>query len=358
MSGARPILNPDLPVAELAAALLNSLSPSGQEATLADAIESLLRGAPNLEVLRHGNTVAARTSKGLTSRVLWAGHIDTVPANGNDSATIADGALSGRGSVDMKSGVAIGLKLAIELMDPAVDVTWIFYDNEEVESAKNGLGLFGAAHPDWLRGDFAIVGEPSNGIIEGGCNGTVRVEVSTRGKRAHSARSWMGDNAIHRAQEILDRLVSYKPATIEVDGLAYREGMNAVGISGGVAGNVIPDLCTVTVNYRFAPDKTVAEALAHVGELFAGFEVAVVDEAPGARPGLDHPLVEDFVSSLGVEVAPKYGWTDVARFGQWGIPALNYGPGDPSLAHADDERVEIAQIEACYQGLKSWLSSH
>jgi succinyl-diaminopimelate desuccinylase len=358
MSGARPILNPDLPVAELAAALLNSPSPSGQEAALADAIESLLRGAPHLEVLRHGNTVAARTSKGLTSRVLWAGHIDTVPANGNDSATIAGGVLSGRGSVDMKSGVAIGLKLAIELMDPAVDVTWIFYDNEEVESAKNGLGLFGAAHPDWLSGDFAIVGEPSNGIIEGGCNGTVRVEVSTRGRRAHSARSWMGDNAIHRAQEILDRLVSYKPATIEVDGLAYREGMNAVGISGGVAGNVIPDLCTVTVNYRFAPDKTVAEALAHVGELFAGFDVVVVDEAPGARPGLDNPLVKDFVSSLGVEVAPKYGWTDVARFGEWGIPALNYGPGDPSLAHADDERVEIAQIEACYQGLKSWLSSH
>jgi succinyl-diaminopimelate desuccinylase len=258
----------------------------------------------------------------------------------------------------MKSGVAIGLKLAVELADPAVDVTWIFYDNEEVGTSKNGLGLLGAAHPEWVRGDFAIVGEPSNGIVEGGCNGTVRVDVSTTGTRAHSARSWMGDNAIHRAGEILDRLVSYKPATVDVDGLAYREGMNAVGISGGVAGNVIPDACTVTVNYRFAPDKGAAEAIAHLRELFEGFEVTVVDEAPGARPGLSHPLVQEFVDALGGQVAPKYGWTDVARFGEWGIPALNYGPGDPSLAHADDERVEITHIEACYQGLKGWLRSH
>ena len=358
MSGAPVTLDTTAPVAELAAALINVPSPSGHEAELADTIEARLRETTHLEVLRHGNTVAARTSQGLPSRVVWAGHIDTVPANGNDSATIAEGALSGRGSVDMKSGVAIGLKLAIQLVEPAVDVTWIFYDNEEVESSKNGLGLFGAAHPEWAQGDFAIVGEPSNGIVEGGCNGTLRVEVSATGTRAHSARSWKGDNAIHQAQEILDRLLSYTPATIDVDGLAYREGMNAVGISGGVAGNVIPDLCTVTVNYRFAPDKSSAEAITHVRDLFDGFEVVVVDEAPGARPGLTHPLVQDFVDALGVEVAPKYGWTDVARFGEWGIPALNYGPGDPSLAHADDERVEIAQIETCYHGLKSWLSSH
>ena len=358
MSGALPILNPDAAIAELAAAVINVPSPSGAEAELADAIEALLRETTHLEVLRHGNTVAARTSQGLSSRVVWAGHIDTVPAHGNDTASHAEGILSGRGSVDMKSGVAIGLKLAVELADPAVDVTWIFYDNEEVESSKNGLGLLGAAHPEWVRGDFAIVGEPSNGIVEGGCNGTVRVDVSTTGTRAHSARSWMGDNAIHRAGEILDRLVSYNPATVDVDGLAYREGMNAVGIRGGVAGNVIPDTCTVTVNYRFAPDKGALEAIAHLRELFEGFEVTVVDEAPGARPGLTHPLVQEFVDALGGEVAPKYGWTDVARFGEWGIPALNYGPGDPSLAHADDERVEITHIEACYQGLKSWLRSH
>ena len=345
-------------VQNLASALVDFPSTSGEEGDLAAALEALLRGASHLEVIRLGNTVAARTAKGLASRLVWAGHIDTVPANGNDRASVADGLVHGRGSVDMKSGVAIGLKLALELTNPSVDVTWIFYDNEEVESAKSGLGLLGAAHPDWVRGDFAIVGEPSNALVEGGCNGTLRVEVSARGTRAHSARSWKGVNAIHRAHEILGRLVSYQPATVDVDGLAYREGMNAVGIRGGVAGNVIPDDCTVTVNYRFAPDKSVSDAIAHVRELFDGFDVVVVDEAPGARPGLTHPLVQQFVSTLGVEVAPKYGWTDVARFGEWGIPALNYGPGDPSLAHADDERVEIAQIEACYEGLKSWLGSH
>jgi len=358
MSGAPVTLELSAPVVDIAQALIDTSSPSGHELVLVDAMEAALRATPHLEVIRHGNTVAARSHQGLPSRVVWAGHIDTVPANGNDKSSVADGFVSGRGSVDMKSGVAIGLKLARELTNPSVDVTWIFYDNEEVESAKNGLGLLGAAHPEWVRGDFAIVGEPSNAIVEGGCNGTLRVEVSASGTRAHSARSWKGDNAIHRAHEILERLVSYQPATVDVDGLGYREGMNAVGIRGGVAGNVIPDDCTVTVNYRFAPDKSVSDAIAHVRELFEGFEVVVVDDAPGARPGLTHPLVQEFVTTLGVEVAPKYGWTDVARFGEWGIPALNYGPGDPSLAHADDERVEIAQIEACYEGLRSWLGSH
>jgi succinyl-diaminopimelate desuccinylase len=345
------------PVSLLAESLVGMSSTSGNEEPLAGALEGLLRQALHLEVLRHGNTVAARTTQGKASRVVWAGHIDTVPANGNESATVADGVLSGRGSVDMKSGVAIGLKLALELVNPGVDVTWIFYDNEEVESSKNGLGLLGAAHPEWVVGDFAIVGEPSNGIVEGGCNGTLRVEVSSSGLRAHSARPWMGDNAIHRASEILKRLVAYEAAVVDVDGLTYREGMNAVGISGGVAGNVIPDLCTVMVNYRFAPNKSVEEAIAQVENLFEGFDIAVVDTAPGARPGLNHSLVHEFVTALGVEVAPKYGWTDVSRFGQWGIPALNYGPGDPALAHADNEQVEIAQIEACYRGLKDWLGS-
>jgi len=358
MSIAPIALDAGVPVGDLAATLVNISSPSGDEANLANAIEALLRGCTHLEVIREGNTVAARTSVGRPSRIVWAGHIDTVPAHGNDVGAIRDGVLWGRGSVDMKSSVAIGLKLAVEMTNPSLDVTWIFYDNEEVESARNGLGLFGAAHPDWVVGDAAIVGEPSNGVVEGGCNGTLRVEVSAKGTRAHSARSWMGENAIHRASSILERLVAYQPATIQVDGLSYREGVNAVGITGGVAGNVIPDLCTVTVNYRFSPDKSIDEAIAHLRELFHDYDVVVVDEAPGGRPGLNNSLVQDFVRAVNAEVAPKFGWTDVARFGQWGTPALNYGPGDPSLAHADDERVAIADIEACYQGLKAWLSAH
>jgi succinyl-diaminopimelate desuccinylase len=344
------------PLRELVQALVDSESPSGAEASLADAIETALSGAAHLEVLRLGNTVAARTNLGRARRVIWAGHIDTVQAHNNLPSEERDGWLWGRGSVDMKAGVAVGLKLAIEVSEPLHDVTWIFYDNEEVDASKNGLGLFGSAHPEWVRGDLAIVGEPTNGAIEAGCNGTLRVEVSTVGVRAHSARSWMGRNAIHDASGILARLEAYQPAEVDVDGLVYREGLNAVGISGGVAGNVIPDLCTVTINYRFAPDKSIADAMDHVSTVFDGFSVAVVDQAAAAKPGLSQPLSQEFIGALGITVGPKYGWTDVARFSEWGIPALNYGPGDPSLAHADDERVELAQVDEIFASLSSWLT--
>lgn len=343
-------------VGALTQALVDWESPSGQESSLADALEAHLLGLAHLDVIRLGNTVAARTTRGVDHRVIWAGHIDTVPAHHNLPGRIEDGWLWGRGSVDMKGGIAIGLTLASVVERPIHDVTWIFYDNEEVEATKNGLGLFGAAHPDWVTGDLAIVGEPTHGLVEGGCNGTLRVEVTATGTRAHSARAWMGANAIHGAAEILSRLASYSPATVSVEGLDYREGLNAVGITGGVAGNVIPDLCAVTVNYRFAPDKSVDEAIAHVTRVFDGFAIRVTDSAAAARPGIDHPLGASLVAALGVAVAPKYGWTDVARFSEWGIPALNYGPGDPSLAHTDDERVELAEIAAVFSSLKAWLS--
>jgi succinyl-diaminopimelate desuccinylase len=355
MSGESIVLKTEEPIEELTRQIVDIPSPSGKEAGLADALEAALVAAPHLETMRLGNTVAARTSLGRKHRVVWAGHIDTVPVNHNLPSTVKEGFLHGRGTVDMKGGLAIGLKLALELVSPLHDVTWIFYDNEEVEATKNGLGLFSAAHPEWVRGDFAIVGEPSNGAVEGGCNGTLRVVVTTAGRQAHSARSWMGENAIHAASAVLARMVEYEPHTVTVDGLDYREGLNAVGISGGVAGNVIPDRCEITVNYRFAPDKNVEEALVHLGDVFSGFNVAVVDQAGGARPGVDSALARGFVRALGVEVRPKYGWTDVARFGEWGIPAVNFGPGDPSLAHSDDERVAVADIQAVYAGMKNWL---
>jgi len=343
-------------VTTLATALVDWESPSGAEESLADAIEALVRGCDHLEVIRMGNTVAARTKLGRDHRVLWAGHIDTVPAHNNLPSHLDDGWLWGRGSVDMKAGVAVGLTLACTVVNPQHDVTWIFYDNEEVEAEKNGLGLFGLAHPDWVAGDFAIVGEPSNGGIEGGCNGTLRCVVTTTGTRAHSARSWKGENAIHKAHAVLERLAAYQPATVTVEGLEYREGLNAVGISGGVAGNVIPDLCEVTVNYRFAPNSSVDEAIRHVEEVFEGFSVHVVDSAPGAKPGLQHPLVQGFIDSVGLPVSAKYGWTDIARFGQWGIPGVNFGPGDPSLAHADDERVNQGDIVSVCEAMKRWLA--
>jgi succinyl-diaminopimelate desuccinylase len=365
-----PTDSPDVPVLRLTGdvvALTRSLcdieSVSGDERTVADAIEAALRPFAHLEVTRNGDAVVARTVQGRAQRVVVAGHVDTVPLAGNlPVRVVGEGIhreLWGRGTADMKGGVAVQLALAAELVSTTRDITWVFYDNEEVASDRNGLGRLVREAPELLHGDFAVLCEPTAAGIEGGCNGTLRVHVRVPGTAAHSARSWMGVNAIHGASEVLRRLAEYEPRSIEVDGLVYREGMNAVGIRGGLAGNVIPDECVVTVNFRFAPSRTPQEALEHVTELFGGFEVTVDDSAAGARPGLDAPMAVEFSDTVlaltGGAPAPKYGWTDVARFAELGIPAVNFGPGDPLLAHKDDERCPASQIEVCHAALRAWL---
>lgn len=346
---------------EITRAVCDIESVSGNERQLADTVEAAIRVFPHLEVTRCGDAIVARTNLGHDRRVLIAGHLDTVPVNNNLPTTLDGAFLVGRGTVDMKSGVAVQLKLAAELTDPIVDVTWIWYDNEEVESSLNGLGRIARERPELLVGDFAILSEPTNAKVEGGCNGTLRVELTTRGKRAHSARAWVGVNAIHRASPILAVLSAFEPREVEVEGLVYRESLGAVGIRGGIAGNVIPDECTVTVNYRFAPSMTGEEAITYVRGLFTSIpgvdiDFLVTDLAEGARPGLDAPLAQEFLNAVGGAAYPKYGWTDVARFSALGIPAVNYGPGDPMLAHADDERVDTDQITECERGLRTWLT--
>jgi succinyl-diaminopimelate desuccinylase len=362
-----PVALPSSDLVALLAAVCDIPSVSGDEAALAHAVEQVLRAQPHLDVVRDGNAVVGRTDLGRPRRVVVAGHIDTVPVAANLptrlEGTGGDAVLWGRGTVDMKGGVAVMLALAVELgrpgREPEADVTWVFYDNEEVEAALNGLGRLARNRPELLEADFAILGEPSDGGIEGGCNGTLRADVLTTGVAAHSARAWTGVNAIHAAAPVLERLAAYTPRDVEVDGLVYRESLNAVGIEGGIAGNVIPDACTVSVNYRFAPSRSVPEAEAHVRELFEGFDVVVTDAAGGARPGLDDPLAAEFAQTVlvrtGGEPQPKYGWTDVARFAELGIPAVNFGPGDPLLAHKDDERVPVAQLAACRDALRDWL---
>lgn len=351
-----PDLDLSAHVAEVTRALIDIESVSGDEASIADAIEAALSPVRHLELLRDGDAIVARTRLGRASRVIIAGHIDTVPINGNVPARLDSGSMIGRGAVDMKAGCAAMLTLAASLSEPIVDVTWVFYDHEEVDSSLNGLGRLARTHPELLEADFAILGEPSDGEVEGGCNGTLRAEIRTRGLRAHSARAWMGENAIHALAPVLGILAAYQPESIEVDGLVYREGLNAVAITGGVAGNVIPDEAVVTLNYRFAPSRDAAEATAVVTELFADFEVTVVDRADGARPGLDHPLVRAFLAAIGADAKPKYGWTDVARFSALGIPAVNFGPGDPTLAHADDERIAVDEIDRYERRLRTWLT--
>jgi succinyl-diaminopimelate desuccinylase len=353
-----PRLDLGADVVTLTAALCDIESVSGHEERIADAVESALRPLRHLSVTRDGNAVIARTNLGRSERVVLAGHLDTVPLTDPPNLpTHREGDdLVGRGTCDMKGGVAVQLRLAALLSEPNRDITYLFYDCEEVANEHNGLARVGRNSPELLQADFAVLLEPTDGIIEGGCKGTLRVEVTAKGKAAHSARPWNGHNAIHEAMTILGRLVAYEPQNRSVDGLDYREALSAVGIRGGAAGNVIPDECVVTVNYRFAPEKSGEQALNHVCELFDGYAVRLTDSAEGARPGLDLPAAKAFVEALAVPVLAKEGWTDVARFSALSIPAVNYGPGDPNLAHHDQERCPVKQLVGAEAALLRWLA--
>lgn len=354
-------LDLDADVVDLTVQLVDIESVSHHEQAIADACERALRGLDHLSVHRWGNTILARTELGLPERVVIAGHIDTVPLNDNlptRREQRPDGdILHGLGTCDMKGGDAVILKLARQLREPNRDLTFILYEAEEVEAEHNGLTKLSASNDaDLMRADFAILMEPSNASVEAGCQGSLQCDVRTSGERAHSARSWKGSNAIHAAGEIIDRLRGYESRRPVIDGLEYREGLNAVGISGGVATNVVPDECVVSVNFRYAPDRSAEEAEAFIRDFFDGFEVTIVDNAPGALPGLERPAAKEFLAAVGADsVGPKFGWTDVARFTSLGVPAVNFGPGDPMFAHKQDEHVPVEHIERCERALLTWL---
>ncbi|MEV7622471.1 succinyl-diaminopimelate desuccinylase [Actinoplanes sp. NPDC089786] len=341
----------------LTRALVDLQSVSREEKEIADCVEEVLRQSPHLSVDRLGHTVMARTDLGREQRVVLAGHLDTVPINDNFPSTVQDDLIFGCGASDMKSGVALALHLAATLPDPRYDLTYLFYEAEEIDSRFNGLRLVAEARPDWLRADFALLLEPTYGIVEAGCQGTLRALVRTTGRRAHTARAWRGVNAIHAMGGLLQRLTDYRPRAVTIDGCTYREGLNAVRIAGGVAGNVVPDACEIEVNLRFAPDRTEKQALEHVHEVFEGFDVELTDSAAGAMPGLSAAPAREFLTAVGEQPEAKLGWTDVARFAALGIPALNYGPGDPLLAHAPDEHVEIGKIRDGAATLYRWLAA-
>jgi succinyl-diaminopimelate desuccinylase len=354
---APPVLDLTADAVTLTRQLVDIESVSKNEAAIADAVETALQELPHLTVTRRGHTIVARTELGRGSRIVLAGHLDTVPVNDNLPSRLDPGAgiLHGLGTCDMKGGDAVILRMAATVPEPVHDVTFVLYEAEEIDSRFNGLRLLSESDPDLLEADFAVLMEPSNAVVEAGCQGTLRVEVRTKGERAHSARSWRGVNAIHGAADVLDRLNSYEARKPVIDGLEYHEGLNAVGIRGGVAGNVIPDECVVEVNFRYAPDRSEEEALAFVRDFFDGYDLVLTDSAPGALPGLDRPAAKAFVEAVGGSPNPKFGWTDVARFTVLGVPAVNYGPGDPMLAHTKEEHVPVADIERCEQQLRAWL---
>ena len=340
------------------AALVDLASPSRAEAALVDLIEAELRAMANLEVDRVGDNLVARTSFGRTQRIVFAGHTDTVPAtDGNASARIEGDRLFGVGSADMKGGLAIMLELARTLDEPAVDCTFVFYAREEIASAESGLGELFELRPELLLGDVAILGEPTDALVEAGCQGTLRVLVTMHGERAHTARAWMGRNAVHRLGRLLCALEDHEPRRPVIDGCQFHEALQAVAVAGGVAGNVVPDTASVTINHRFAPDRSAAEAEAHVRELIAPFlevgdTVELTECSAGALPGLTHPLLASLVTASGGQVLAKLGWTDVARFAAHGVPAVNFGPGDNTVAHTAGEYLDRTPLEQTFSILQ------
>ena len=347
---------------ELTRALVDVESVSGSEDEIAGQVETALAGTAHLTVVRHGNVVVARAEHDKAridhdraQRVILAGHLDTVPIAGNFPSTMDAERITGCGTSDMKAGVALALHLAVTMTQPRYDVTYLFYDCEEVETERNGLTRLARTRPEAMTADFAILLEPTHGHVEAGCQGSLHAVVRTAGRRAHPARSWLGSNAIHAAGGVLARLAAYESRTVTIEGCTYREGLNAVRIGGGVAANVIPDECRVEVNYRFAPDRSTDEAAAHLHEVFDGYEVEIGDAAPGALPGLSAAPAKEFLDAVGQPPQGKLGWTDVARFASLGIPALNFGPGDPNLAHTREEYVEIVKIREGAEMLRRWL---
>lgn len=340
----------------LTAELVDIPSVSHHEAAISDHVAGLLAPARWLEVTRVGHTLVARTQLGRSERLVLGGHLDTVPPNGNERARVDGDALWGLGSADMKAGVAVLVELARSVPTPAVDVTYVFYECEEVESHFNGVERLFRERPDLLQADAAVLAEPTDGGVEAGCQGTMYVEVAMAGTRSHAARGWKGRNAIHRLAPVLDTLSSYEGRRVVIDGCEFREGLQAVGITGGVATNVVPDLAVLTLNHRFAPDRTPAEAEAHVRSVVGSVDrFEVLDASPAAAPSLGHPLLRALLDLTGQAPRAKLGWTDVARFASRGIPATNFGPGDPGLAHTADERVTGGDIERAYRVLRSLL---
>lgn len=343
------------------AALVAIPSESHAEGTLATHVEERLRALGRLDVERVGDNVVARTHLGRSLRLVLAGHLDTVPANDNATPRIEGDVLWGLGSTDMKGGLAVMLELAETVAEPVVDVTWVFYATEEAAAVHNGLRHLFEQRPDLVTGDAALLGEPTDAALEVGCQGTMRLRVTLAGARAHTARPWMGRNAIHRAGRVLAALDAYEARRPVLDGCEFREALQAVFVEGGVANNVVPDRAVIAINHRFAPDRTPAQAQAHVEEVLApyledGDGVELEDVADAAPPGLSHPLLATLRERNDLEVRAKLGWTDVSQFATAGIPAANFGPGDASLAHSRDERVDRASLDATHAALVDLLS--
>ncbi|HVR33556.1 MAG TPA: succinyl-diaminopimelate desuccinylase [Acidimicrobiia bacterium] len=340
---------------ETAAWLVDIPSVTGDETAIVEAVAGRLEGMDEHRIGR--SLVVGRPTGG--PMILLVGHLDTVPYQGQGPATIVDGKLHGLGAADMKGGLAVIIHLLEDrdVVAGPYSVVGIFYDGEEGPADGNGLGplLDGTG---WLTdAEFAVVLEPSDGQIQVGCNGSINAAVTFSGRSSHSARPWWGENAVTKAGEWLAEMHLREPEPHFIDGLEYREVMSVTMAAGGIARNVIPDRFELNLNYRFSPDRSVDDAIAVVHQAATGADsVDIVDVAPAGPVSVSHPFVGRLAAAAGAELAAKQGWTDVARLGEYGIPAVNFGPGQASEAHQRDEYVAMSQIEETFTALRRALT--
>ncbi len=341
-------------------ALVLMESVSGHEDAIAEYVATRLRANPRLEVERIGDNVVARTTGLHKTRLVVAGHLDTVPGDAG-TARVEGDAVVGLGACDMKGSLSVMLELATRDVAHSNEVTWVFYAREEIARAQSGLRELLELRPDLLAGDVALLAEPTGGTVEAGCQGSLRVSVTVRGSRAHTARPYMGRNAIHRLGAVLARIAAYTPRTTVVDGVTFTEQLQVVSVDGGVSGNVVPDVAHCVVNHRFAPDRTVGDAV----DWLRGYLETTLDEtdvvdlddwAPAAAPAMDNEHLRSLVGLSGRTVRAKVGWTDVATFQEMGIPATNFGAGNPLLAHHPNERVTADELAEFSRVLGAWIS--
>jgi succinyl-diaminopimelate desuccinylase len=344
---------------EGALALVSIDSVSGHEGLITSFVEEQLSTNPLLDVERVGDNVVARTTGHHATRLLVAGHTDTVPGDARD-AVIAGDVLRGVGACDMKGSLSVMLEIAKDPTPRSVEVSWVFYAREEIARAESGLLELAQLRPDLLEADVAILAEPTGGVVEAGCQGSLRVGVELNGKRAHTARPFTGRNALHRLGNLLYRVAAYQPRTVTIDGVDFTEQLQAVSVGGGVAPNVVPDLANCTLNHRYAPDRTHDEAFSwmrgFLGDcLEDGDVLELIDWAPAAAPSLENDHLRALVTLSKRVPRGKMGWTDVATFAELGVPATNYGAGDPLLAHRSDEFVTLGELDVFAEVLREWL---
>jgi succinyl-diaminopimelate desuccinylase len=352
------------PAARLAAdamALVEIASESRDEAAILDAIRPRLAGAPGLRLVDDRDAVLAALPirRPDVPLVLLAGHVDTVPVAGGRTPALDAGVVHGRGAADMKGGVAVMLALAEEgAVGRSVDVGYVCFGREEVPITESALLPAFERVQELREAALAIVLEPTANTLEVGCNGNLHAIARVHGRAAHSARPWLGDNAIHAAIEALSPVADLPVRDVDVDGLVFREVVSVTTIAGGVAGNVVPDFVEAHVNMRYAPTHTPDAAEARLRELLGHprVDVEILGNAPPGRVCLDNPLVTHLRASSDLEVRPKQAWTPVAEFGMVGVDAVNLGPGDPRYAHTDDEQVTATALARTHEIVSAFLA--